>query len=84
VVERDRDASRERHRSRIEVLGGPRQGEVVEELHEMTAWTSSTWRAAIAASPFAELAAYDGNEKDRPQVELEHGGGLMWHELVAP
>jgi SAM-dependent methyltransferase len=83
-VERDLDAGRERHRSRIEVLAGPRQGDVLEEDHEMTAWTSSTWREAIEASPFAELAAYDGSESGRPRVELEHGGGLMWHELVAP
>jgi SAM-dependent methyltransferase len=84
AVERDLDAGRERHRSRIEVLAGPRQGDVVEEIHEMTAWTSSTWREAIAASPFTELAAYDGSDRGRPKVELEHGGGLMWHELVAP
>jgi SAM-dependent methyltransferase len=84
VVERDRDAGRERHRSRIEVLAGPRQGDVIEELHEMTAWTPSTWRDAIAASPFTELATYHGSERGRPEVELEHGGGLMWHELVAP
>lgn len=84
LVERDLDAGRERHCSRIEVLSGPRQGDVVEELHEMTAWTPATWREAIAASPFTELAAYDGSESGRPEVELEHGGGLMWHELVAP
>lgn len=83
-VERDLGAGRDRHRSRIEVLAGPREGDVLEELHEMTAWTSSTWREAIAASPFTELAAYDGSESGRPRVELEHGGGLMWHELAAP
>jgi SAM-dependent methyltransferase len=83
-VERDLDEGRERHRSRIEVLAGPRQGDVIEEFHEMTAWTSPTWRDAIAASPFTELAAYDGSDRGRPEVELEHGGGLMWHELVAP
>jgi hypothetical protein len=35
-------------------------------------------------SPLTELAAYDGSESGRLEVELEHGGGLMWHELVAP
>lgn len=84
LVDRDLDARRERHRSRIEVLSGPREGEVIEEAHEMTAWTSSAWRAAIAASPFTQLAAYDGGDRSRPEVELEHGGGLMWHELAAP
>lgn len=83
-VERDLQAGRERHRSRIEVLAGPREGEVLEELHELTAWTSATWRQAIAASPLTEIAAYDGSESGRPNVELEHGGGLMWHELAAP
>ena len=66
------------------MLAGPREGDVVEEVHEMTAWTSSAWRAAIAASPFTQLAAYDGGDRSRPEVELEHGGGLMWHELAAP
>jgi SAM-dependent methyltransferase len=84
LVDRDVAARRERHRSRIEVLAGPRQGDVFEEVHELTAWTSSAWREAIAASPFTELAAYDGSESGRPIVELERGGGLMWHELVAP
>ena len=83
LVERDLATRRERHRSRIEVLKGPRTGDIFEELHVMTAWTSSTWRAAIATSPFTELAAYDGNARSCPEIELEHGGGLMWHELVA-
>ena len=66
------------------MLAGPREGDVFEEVHEMTAWTSSAWRAAIAASPFTQVAAYDGGDRSRPEVELEHGGGLMWHELAAP
>jgi SAM-dependent methyltransferase len=84
TVERDVSAGRERHRSTIEVLSGPRKGDVVEELHEMTAWTSATWRAAIDASPFTEAATYDGNDRARPKVQLEDNGGLLWHELVAP
>jgi SAM-dependent methyltransferase len=83
-VERDLEAGRERHRSRIEVLAGPRQGAVLEEVHEMTAWTPATWRQVIAASPFVELATYDGGVSGRPSIELEQGGGLMWHELAAP
>jgi SAM-dependent methyltransferase len=82
-VERDLAAGRETHRSVIEVTAGPRRGEVVEELHEMTAWTPATWRQAIAQSPFEEVASYDGGERGRPRVELEQCGGLMWHELVA-
>jgi molybdenum cofactor biosynthesis protein B len=84
LLERDLAARRERHRSRLEVLAGPRKGYVFEELQEMTAWDSSTWRAAMAASPFTEVATYDGGQRSRPRIELEHGGGLMWHELVAP
>jgi SAM-dependent methyltransferase len=84
LVERDLGARRELHRSRAQVLAGPREGDVFEEVHEMTAWTSSTWRDAIEASPFAQVACYDGGDRSRPEVELEHGGGLLWHELVAP
>jgi SAM-dependent methyltransferase len=72
-----------RQRSRIEVLSGPRAGEIVEEIHEMTAWTPATWAAAIEASPFTEAATYDGGRKGRwPQVGPEATGGLLWHELV--
>jgi len=82
-VERDLDRRRETHRSTIQVTAGPRRGEVVEELHRMTAWTPPTWRRATAESPFEEIATYDGGEAGRPQIELEHCGGLIWHELVA-
>ncbi len=69
-------------RSRIEVLAGPRAGEVIEEVHAMTAWTPETWAAAIAASPFTQVATYDGNRKERPPVDALATGGLLWHELV--
>ena len=71
-----------RQRSRIEVLTGPRAGEVVEEVHEMTAWTPATWAEAIEASPFDLVATYDGGTKGEwPQVEATATGGLLWHEL---
>jgi len=71
-----------RQRSRIEVLSGPRAGEVVEEVHEMTAWTPATWAEAIEASPFELVATYDGGTKGQwPQVEATATGGLLWHEL---
>ena len=70
-------------RSTIEVLSGPRAGDVVEEVHEMTAWTPATWAAAIDASPFEEAATYDGGVRaERPRVGPEATGGLLWHELV--
>ncbi len=71
-----------RQRSRIEVLSGPRAGEVVEELHEMTAWTPATWAEAIGGSPFEEVATYDGGTKGQwPRVDATATGGLLWHEL---
>ena len=82
-VERDLPGARETHRSVIQVTAGPRRGDVVEELHEMSAWTPRTWREAIARSPFEEVATYDGGVRGRPPVELEECGGLFWHELVA-
>ena len=50
----------------------------------MTAWTSSAWRAAIDGVTVHPARRYDGGDRSRPEVELEHGGGLLWHELVAP
>jgi SAM-dependent methyltransferase len=72
---------RSRQRSRIHVLSGPRAGDVVEELHDMTAWTPRTWRSAIKRSPFTAIATYDGGEEARPRVEATAIGGLLWHEL---
>lgn len=72
-----------RQRSRIEVLSGPRAGEVVDEVHLMTAWTPPTWADAIAASPFEEVATYDGGAAETwPRVEPSATGGLLWHELM--
>jgi SAM-dependent methyltransferase len=75
--------SPDRHHSRIEILEGPRAGAVLEEDHRMTAWTPETWAAAVAASPFDEVAAYDGALLERPAVPVGTPGPLMWHELVA-
>jgi cyclopropane fatty-acyl-phospholipid synthase-like methyltransferase len=72
-----------RQRSRIEVVSGPRAGDVVEEVHAMTAWTPETWARAIDASPFARVAIYDAGRKgSRPAVGEDATGGLLWHELV--
>jgi SAM-dependent methyltransferase len=71
---------RERSRSRVEIVAGPRTGDVVEDEHVSTFWTVEAWREAIAASPFTEVATYDDEQK----VDLEQGGGLLWHELVVP
>ncbi len=74
-------AGRSRQRSRIHVLSGPRAGEVVEEFHDMTAWTPRAWRSAIKRSPFTVIATYDGGEEARPRVDATALGGLLWHEL---
>jgi SAM-dependent methyltransferase len=84
-VDEELDVARaiSRQRSRIEVLAGERAGDVLEEIHETTAWTPETWAEAIAASPFSEAATYDGGRKGRwSSVSPTATGGLLWHELV--
>jgi SAM-dependent methyltransferase len=71
-----------RQRSRIELLSGPRAGEVLEETHEMTAWTPERWRDAIERSPFEAGAIYDGGRDDWPRVPQGAVGLLLWHELT--
>jgi SAM-dependent methyltransferase len=78
----DFERGRSVQRSRIEVLEGPRQGEIVEETHDMTLWTPATWAAAIERSPFREEATYDaGTRGQRPRVKADATGGLLWHDL---
>lgn len=81
-IARDWSRGEGEERSRIEVLTGPRRGEVVEHRHVMTVWKPETWRRAIEQSPFVQDATYDGNVRGRPRVELDRCGGLLWHELV--
>ena len=81
VESRDVVRGTELHRSRFEVLTGPEAGEVHEQLHEMTYWTPETWGEALAASPFAWVAVYDG-DAGRAQVGFDAVGGLLWHELL--
>ena len=64
------------------MVTGPRTGEVLEEIHEMTLWTPTTWHAAIERSPFREVATYDGGRKGEwPEVGRDATGGLLWHDL---
>jgi SAM-dependent methyltransferase len=79
---RDEERGIELHRSTIVVLSGPRVGQVHEEEHELTWWTPAAWRFALAASPFAWAAVYDGDRPERPPVAFDAQGGLLWHELV--
>jgi SAM-dependent methyltransferase len=77
----DLAAARVWQRSRIEVLAGPRKGQVLIEDHEMTAWTPESWAAAIAASPFTIQHVFDGAEEPPVPAEQDATGGLVWHEL---
>jgi SAM-dependent methyltransferase len=77
----DLDEQLEWQRSRIEVVSGPRAGEVIEEEHEMTFWTPDAWEALLAPTPFVQAATYDGDEDDRPRVPAGTLGTLLWHEL---
>ena len=84
-VDDELDAARgiSRQRSRIEVVAGPHAGEVIEEVHTMTAWTPATWTEAIDGSPFTQVATYDAGRKGgRPRTPPGSTGGLLWHELV--
>jgi SAM-dependent methyltransferase len=80
--ELDVKGGRARQRSRIQVLRGPRAGEVIEEVHDMTAWTPRAWRSAVKTSPFTEIATYDGADQSWPRVAPTGTGGLLWHELA--
>jgi SAM-dependent methyltransferase len=74
----DLAAGRQRQRSRIELASG----EVVEEVHELTLWTPGAWAAAVADSPFAQTATYDGAEEGYPAVRPGSEGRMLWNELT--
>jgi SAM-dependent methyltransferase len=78
----DPTGARLRQRSRIEILTGPRAGEVLEETHEMTAWTQERWQAAVKRSSFHCTATYDGSRDDRPRVPEGSTGAMLWHDLT--
>jgi SAM-dependent methyltransferase len=78
----DLEHARQRQRSRVEILSGARAGEVVEELHSITAWTPQTWSAAVEASPFSATAVFGGEQDGRPWAEPGAAGRLLWHELT--
>lgn len=71
----------ELQRSRIEVVGGPERGRIIEEVHRLAAWTPERWVGTVAETPFAYLAVYDGGRDDYPRRPLGRPGTLLWHEL---
>lgn len=82
VLAVDLAAATELHRAELEVRRGPRAGEVVRDTLRLTAWTPERWAAVVAASAFDQVAAYDGDDPERPPVPVGSPGDLRWHELV--
>jgi SAM-dependent methyltransferase len=72
----------ERQRSRIEILTGPGAGELVEDVHVVTAWTPASWERLIDRSPFELAKTFDGGRERRPEVPPGSPGRLLWHELA--
>jgi SAM-dependent methyltransferase len=81
---RDPEHGVETHRSRVEILTGPRGGEVHEDVHVMTRWRHEEWREAVESAGLEWAAVHDGVEAGRPRVGFDATGGLLWHELVRP
>ena len=82
VEEIDLPRGEERHRSRLEVIAGPRAGDVVEDVHVLAARTPEQWLTALARSPFRLAACYDGSEPRRPRRPPDAPGHLLWYELA--
>jgi len=78
----DLDACLETHRSRLEVFSGPEIGRVHQECHVVAAWTPGRWRTAVARTPFAYRAVWDGDQPGYPERAVGSTGRLLWHELV--
>lgn len=75
----------ETQRSCLEILEGPEKGRVIEEEHHIRLWDWDEWQDLIVASPFQQVAAYDGNSFTRKKLSLGPGintAYLTWHELV--
>lgn len=81
----DAETAVEYQRTRYEVVDGEAAGLCHEDRYGMQAWDWAAWSALVDASPFRQVAAFDGNRRDRPAVpagpELEDAP-LTWHELV--
>jgi SAM-dependent methyltransferase len=71
--------------SRFEWLTGAHAGHLVEFEHAIRVWDWTSWSAALAASPFTEVAAWDGDKAARPALPVGpemQGKLLAWHELA--
>jgi len=69
----------------IEALTGPRAGDVVRSRDRCRLWRWTDWTELIAASPFEQTAAFDGDVSGRPPLDVDatlEGRPLAWHELT--
>jgi SAM-dependent methyltransferase len=82
VEDIDLENAREYQRSRIEILSGREAGELLEEIHVVTAWTPQAWARALGSTSFERTAVYDGDQPARPRIEPGQTGRLLWHELT--
>jgi SAM-dependent methyltransferase len=81
----DRAKLVERQISRFEWITGPQAGAVGEFEHSIRVRDWNAWSRVIAASPFEEAAAWDGDLPERPPLPVGpamQGRLLAWHELV--
>jgi SAM-dependent methyltransferase len=81
----DRSTNVETQISRFEWLTGPEAGRVSEFTHSIRVRDWSNWNAVVSASPFREVAAWDGDRAERPALPVGaemQGKLLAWHELV--
>lgn len=71
--------------SRFEWLTGPAAGSASEFEHRIRVRSWDDWNDVVAASPFRQAAAWDGDRAERPALAVGTGleGKLLaWHELV--
>jgi len=81
----DRASRVETQISRFEWLTGKDVGRAVEFEHAIRLWDWTSWSEVVAASPFREVAAWDGDCSERPALDVGpslEGKLLAWHELV--
>ena len=83
VTEIDLESGWELQHGSIRCLSGPEAGRVIDEVHQMAAWTPQAWADAIEQTPFTYSAVYDGDQEGRPKRAVGTYGRLLWHELVA-